>query len=171
MSLSGFEVIADKNCSEEQLITAITNLGPVKESPQFWIGIAENDAFSLLHRRHCIFQLFYRHVTQGMTLASLAMLLNKPLWLAENDITVVEDIGGHIPVKLSFENSVVVLNILTGKSADLNRWQIYISVNNKTDAKNFFKLISGASTNRDTEDLKIIEIGFSPPALNSMGAQ
>jgi hypothetical protein len=170
MSLSGFELIADKNCSEAQLISAISNLGPVRESAQFWIEIAENSSYSILHRRHCIFQLFYRHVTQGLTLASLATLLNIPSWLTENNITVVEDIGGSIPVKLSFENSVVVLNILPGKSADLNRWQIYISVNYKTDSKFFFKLISGAPTNQDTENLRIIEIGFSPPALDSLGA-
>lgn len=160
-----FERIKNINCSENDLINAIKNLGAVTESPGFWTSIAENNAYKIFHRRHCIFQLFYRHVYVGMALHTLAVVLQKSKWLTKNNIRRVEDIGGHIPVKLSFNNTVVVLSILLTPGFD--NWEIYLSIAGTLDEQQIFELINDNADNA-IKDFEILETGFTPQVLNSL---
>lgn len=168
MGSSPTDVIADKHCSENQLVNAIQNLGPVNESPKFWTDIVEDESYSRLHRRHSIFQLFYRHVVPGMTLSLLALILQRPAWLTQKEITIVEDLGGHIPVSLSFDNTVLVFNIIPNPASSSDRWHIYLSVKGQIDPHDFFRLLSGSAVNQAISEATILEVGFSPPVLDSM---
>ena len=163
MASSILQSIANKASSEEQLVSAINQLGPVTESPRFWIAIAEDPTYPRSHRRHSIFQLFKRHVKPGMTLASLGQLLGQPAWLAEQDITMVEDLGGSIPVRLSFDNTVLVLAILPDSAPHTDRWQIYLSVQGHVDLGEVWQVLQGRETNSATGATPILEVGFSPP--------
>jgi hypothetical protein len=75
--------------------------------------------YSRRHRRYGVFQIFYRHVTRGMPLSQLALVQRRPMWLAVGDISVVEDLGGHILVQLTFDNTVLVPNILLDPETQL----------------------------------------------------
>ena len=166
-------MIADKHCSEAQLVNAIRNLGSVNESPKFWTDIAEDDSYSRLHRRHSIFQLFYRHVVPGMSLSQLAFILQRPSWLTEKEITIVEDLGGHIPVSLSLGNTVLVFNVIPDSNPNSDRWhpdrwQIYMSVTGQIHPNGFYRLLGGGAVNQATSEATILEVGFSPPALDSL---
>ncbi len=77
MNHEPLQVIADKRSSEGQLCEVIQNLGPVEERPEFWLGIAGDESYSRVHRRHSMFQLSYRHVAPGLTLGQLALLCQR----------------------------------------------------------------------------------------------
>jgi len=161
------EQIADKHSSEKKLIDAIRNLGPVKEPADFWIKISNDNSYSKFHRRHCIFQLFYRHIQPGMSLSSLATIFNKPHCLHENDIYVIEDLGGHIPVSISAGDTILVINVLPENDTDY--FQVYFKVSGEMSAKDFYQLLNGQLVNPLVKQSKIIEMGFNPVVIDSIG--
>lgn len=162
------EVIADKHSDEDQLVRAIEKLGGKKEAPKFWTDIAANEGYSRFHRRHSVFQLFYRHVTPGMTLSHLVPILQSPEWLANRNIAAVADLGGYIPVRLSFDNTVLTLDIIPDLSLSSDHWYVYIGVVGLIDPKDFCRLIHGGTVDQPTSDATILEIGFSPPVVDSL---
>ncbi len=165
---SPIEMINDKHCDEEQLVRAIENLGVVNEAPEFWTNIVENKAYRKNHRRHSVYQFFYRHVKPGMTLSQLAQILGSPTWLANEDISIVEDLGGYIPVKVTFDNTVLVLDILPDPDPVSEHWYVYVSVTGHVDPKNFYQLLQGGAVDQATSEATILEIGFSPPVIDSL---
>lgn len=168
MSSSPIEVIADKRRDEGELVEAIQNLGPVNEPPGFWTDIAEDESYGRLHRRHAVFQLFHRHVAPGMTLSQLALILRRPSWLTDEQITAVEDLGGHIPVGLTFDNTVLVLDVLPGPAPKPDRWLIYLSVRGQVAPEDFQRLLRGGAVDQAVSEAAILEVGFSPPVLDGL---
>ena len=160
-------LVADKRSSEDALQSAIRNVGPVEEPASFWTTIGSDESYSRLHRRHSIFQFFYRHIVPGMTLADLARVMGKPTWLSENDVTIVEDLGGHIPVKLASDRTVLVFDVLPDKTTISDRWQVYISVTGSISLPEIRGLLFEETAPESVRKAKIIEIGFSPLALDS----
>src|SRR5256885_5191590 len=63
------EMIRDKGVGVDDLQKAIEHLGKPVEDPQFWTQIANDDSFSVEHRRKCVFAFFRRH---GMQRGSLS---------------------------------------------------------------------------------------------------
>ena len=156
-------VIADEHSGEDQRRDAMLSLGPAAESPDFWSRIANDASFSRLHRRRSIFQLFLRHVRPGQTLAAVADILRKPSWLEAQHVSALEDVGGNVPVRMSFDNTVLVLDVLPEPTPNSDRWQVFLSVTGAVDPEDFFRLVSGGPASEATKSARVVEIGFSPP--------
>lgn len=169
MTNAAHAIIVDRHCGEDQLRQAIQGLGPVSEPPSFWTAIASDDSYSRFHRRQSVFQLFYRHIRPGMTLADLARVVGQPTWLSRINVTAVEDLGGHIPVALSSDRTVLVFDILPDPMPNSDHWQVYLSVTGAVDPGDVIRLLSGERVPETVHNAHIIEIGFSPPALRSGG--
>ena len=108
-------VIANKDSSEAELLDAINTLSmPAHEPPTFWLDLANNLNYSPMHRRHCVFQFFRRHVRPGMTLTKLGRVLGHPTWLRPDDIDIVQAVIGELPIAWSPEDTIVVLRIQVG---------------------------------------------------------
>lgn len=163
MAPSPLEIIAASQSTEDQLRSAIQNLGPPKEPPEFWSHIASDESYTRLHRRYSIFQLFRRHILPGMTLAELAGVVGKHAWLSVSDVAILEDLGGHIPVKLSSGRTVLVFDILPDRTTISDRWQVYIGVAGSVSLEDLRGLLFEATAPESVRNARILEIGFSPP--------
>jgi hypothetical protein len=86
---SDLQRFADVRVDENEalgLIKRIRQNAPKKDEATIWARVANSDKYSDIRRRRAIFQLFDRHVRQGMTLGELANLLAKPSWLKRKSI-------------------------------------------------------------------------------------
>ena len=157
--------IADPKTNRDALIQAIQDLTQdVVEPAQFWADIANNVEYSKDHRRRAIFELFRRHVAPGMTIFELAKILDNPNWLAEEDIYVIIDLAGEIPVELTADDTVFVLNIFPDlPDGRYQNWAIYLRVSGKVDTQDFFNLLQGDETvSSSVKEAEILEFALVP---------
>src|SRR5579871_1504919 len=96
--------IADPKTKDDLLIRLLGNVGPMDETPAFWKDIANNPAFSDLHRRRAVLQLFYRYVHPGMNLRELAEVMKGSTWLTDSDIVAVRLFSGSLPIRSTTGN-------------------------------------------------------------------
>lgn len=156
-------IIADPQTNKERLIRAIQSLGTVTETANFWTKIANSEQYSQYHRRIAVFQLFKRYVSRGMTLSELAQVVDNPSWLAKENISIVDSLGGKIPVKWTFEDTVLVLGVFPElPDGRYDHWAIYLRVSGKVTGENFIRLLRGESVSEDVSNAKILEFAFSP---------
>ena len=124
--------------------------------------IAGSDAHSPERRRRAVVELFRRQVRPGMTLAELARVLDDPDWLRDDDLSVVDVLGGKIPVSWTLEDTVLVLGVLPGLPDDPG-WSIYLRVAGKLELGEVLALLHGGTAPPEVERAEILEIGFEPP--------
>ncbi len=160
-------VIVNGNSAPEQLISAIENFGPRYEAPRFWSDIADNYRYSTFHRRHCIFQLFYRHIQPGMKLSMVSDVLRTLLWIKKDNIVVVGDIAGDIPVRLAFDNTVFRFDVLPNLAEYDNHWQVFISISGAVTHEEFCHLLFGNDVDEGNYFGRVLEVGFSPKVVDS----
>lgn len=138
---------------------------PPDEPAGFWARIANDPSYPRNRRRQSVFQLLYRHLRVPTVLGALAGLLAGAAWLQEQDISVLGDVGGHVPVTPTFGGTVLVIDVLP---AD-HHWLIYVSVLEQVDAADAFRLLREPSRGGPAASLRVTEIGFSPQVVDSLG--
>jgi hypothetical protein len=158
-------IISNPTTEMQTLAEALKKLGEVSEPPTFWSGIANNDAFTRDHRRMIVFQLFIRHIKNGITLKALAEILDRPSWLRLENISIVKEIAGKIPVTFDFNDTILVIDALPEVPGDQDsNWTIYLRIEGKINKEDFYKIICGTETENlvAIKERKIIECGISP---------
>jgi hypothetical protein len=115
-------------------------------------------------RRRQVVELFREHVRPGMTLAELARVLDEPEWLRDEDLSVVDVLGGKIPVRWTHEDTVLVLGVLPGLPDDPG-WSIYLRVAGRVALADVLALLHGREAPAEVARAEIREIGFEPPDL------
>ena len=162
--------IADPSVSQDALVQALRQLGPTTEPASFWTKIANSTSYGPDQRRRAVFELFERHVGAGLTLGQLADLLDHPTWLEAADVSVVDRLGGKIPVSWNPQDTVFVLavfpNLPDGRYA---HWAIYLRVSGKVDRDDFVRAIRGEAVPNAVRDARLLEFGLSPPDPASLG--
>jgi hypothetical protein len=160
-----FEVIANRNTDEGRLLQAMRQLGAVTEPPGFWITIANSGDYPIRHRQLSVFCFFARHVKPGMTLAQLASMLKDSTWLWEGDITVVEDLGGSIPVQLTHDSTVFMFRVLGNLALPSDYAAVFLRVSGRIDLQSFVGLLRGDEVDEQPRRSVILEVGFAPAAV------
>ena len=164
MGTDELAAIADPSTGRTALIDAIRGLGPVTEPASFWSDIAGDDAFGPEHRRRAVVALFRRHVVPGTTLAELARALGDPAWLVDDDVSVVDVLGGKIPVSWTIADTVLVFGVLPELSDEVSRdWAIYLRVAGTIDLADVIALLRGGTAAPEVQRAEILEVGFEPP--------
>jgi hypothetical protein len=153
---------SNKEIEEKALLLAIKELGPVTESAKFWTDIVNSTDYTKVHRRHCIFQLFRRHVSPGMRLSELAQILDNPNWLKDENVHVVAELEGKIPVQWTLEDTVFVFLVFPELPME-NNWAVYLRISGKVDRESFIKLLRDQAVDQNIKDAVVLEIGFSDP--------
>jgi len=124
--------------------------------------IAGSEADSPDRRRRAVVELFRRQVQPGMTLADLARVLGDAAWLRDEDLSVVDVLGGKIPVSWTLEDTVLVLGVLPGLPDD-PAWSIYLRVAGKIALADVLALLHGRDAPPAVARAEILEVGFEPP--------
>jgi len=109
-----------------------------------------------------VVELFRRQVRPGMTLADLARVLGDAAWLRDEDLSVVDVLGGKIPVSWTLEDTVLVLGVLPGLPDDPG-WSIYLRVAGKLELADVLALLRGRDAPPAVARAEILEVGFEPP--------
>lgn len=162
--------IADPKISQDALIQALRQLGPATEPASFWTKIANRADYGPDQRRRAVFELFKRHVSPGLTLGELSDLLDHPAWLDDAHVSVVDRLGGKIPVTWTPQDTIFVLavfpNLPDGRYA---HWAIYLKVSGKVDRESFIRAIRGIAVPDAVRTARLLEFGLSPPDPASLG--
>jgi hypothetical protein len=111
--------------------------------------------------RQSVIRLFRERVRPGMTLAEVAQVLDRPTWLADEHVWIVGDIGGHIPVGLEPDESVVVIDVLPEGD---DRFHVYLRVSEEITAEDFLRWVRDGEDEAAAARVTVVEVGFSPPA-------
>jgi hypothetical protein len=158
-----FLIIRDPETDTELFLQEIRQLDAVTEPAHFWAAIANSAAYSSEGRRQAVFQLFQRHVSPGITLAELARSLNNPRWLAGEDLSVVTNLAGELPVEFTLDDTIFVLRVFPELMDDLyGPWSIYLRVGGKVEPKAFLDLLRGEDVSDEVRQAELLELAFSP---------
>jgi hypothetical protein len=84
------------------------------------------------------------------------------VWLHREDIEVIEDLGGTIPVRMRDGDTVFRLRVAPGPALPDFR-DVYIRVAGKVGADQLYALLRDKAGDQATGLAGILEIGFSPP--------
>ena len=125
-------------------------------------AIAGSDAYGADRRRRAVVELFRQQVRPGMTLAELARVLDDPAWLRDDDLSVVDVLGGKIPVSWTSEDTILVLGVLPGLPDDPG-WSIYLRVAGKVELADVLALLRGREAPPEVARAEILEVGYEPP--------
>jgi hypothetical protein len=153
--------IANPDSSDEQISHALTELGPAQEPSGFWTTIANDGRYRTTHRRLAVIQIFTRHVKPGMSLAEIAKVLATPLWLGDEDVAMIEDLGGHLPVALTPTNTVFAIRVFPEPAAVTGLSVVFLSVAGHVSRSDFLRLLRGQPASRAVGDAMLLECGFS----------
>jgi hypothetical protein len=156
-------IIANPQTDKETLKGTIQKLEAVDEDAKFWVNIANSDQYNQDHRRRAVFALFKRHISPPTTLIELVSILDNPTWLKREDIRVVSELAGQIPVTFNQKDTVFVLSVFPdlpdGRYAF---WAIYLRVEGKMTAETFSNILYGHSRDRQLLDRQVLEFALSP---------
>src|SRR4051794_15743713 len=127
-------------------------------------AVAGSDAESPERRRQAVVELFRRDVRPGMTLGEAARVLGAPAWLRDDDLWVVDVLGGKIPVSAELGDTVLALAILPGLPDDPS-WAIYLRVAGEVALGDVLALLHGRDAPPEVARAEIREVAFDPPGL------
>jgi hypothetical protein len=108
----GIEKIADPKMNEDdvvRLIETMRSTEPTEDEAKLWAIVANSDRYPDVRRRRAILQLFDRHLRPGMTVGQLSKLLADASWLKRENVSVVRELGGKIPIRIVPGETVSVL--------------------------------------------------------------
>lgn len=153
--------IADPHTKDDLLATLLGNVGPINESPAFWKDIANNPAFSDLHRRRAVMQLFYRYVRVGMTLRELGDVMKGSTWIKDSDIVSVQLFSGTLPLH-STTGNIFGIGVLPTHDAD-GGYNVCLKMETGVTRDAIAEAILRGPDRLNSPDAqaKIIDIGFS----------
>lgn len=164
MNSHAYSVISDTTATEDELLQAFRDLGDVEEPPTFWTSIANDPAYTEWRRAYCVLLLFRRHTSAGMTLTDLSKVLQPLDWLHDEDVAVVSEITGELPVRWRLEDTVIVLTLFRDPS--LHPIAVYLRIQGRVDRNEFLGVLRGRPVNEATATAVVVEIGFmQPPGL------
>ena len=159
------EAISDPNTSEEELVHELQALGSVSEEPGFWTRLANEPGFPSRHRQHFAFQLLHRHATPGRRLEELLTLVRALDWVSLEDIEIVGDLGGSIPVSVGDEETVIVIRLVPEPGHEI--WAVYLRLAARIEAYELRRLVEERKVSSEVGSAVLLEIGFSPPVIDS----
>lgn len=155
--------IADPEIEQKALVKAIRSLGPATEEPGFWSAIANDGRYNPDHRRRAVYELISRHLKRGMTLAELAVLLDNPTWLRDEDVSLVTVVGGRLPVRWSAEDTIFILHIFPDLSdRHYDHWAAYIKIAGQFALETIVDALHGRPAGEAAAQAPILEIGLIP---------
>ena len=96
---------------------------------------------------------------------NLGKLLMHPNWLEIENIQVVQTIGGAIPVKFNFDDTILVIHVFPNlPDGRYERWAIYLRIEGKISVEDFYEIISsgGKKGKKELKKSKLLEFGLSP---------
>ena len=121
-----------------------------------------NDGTSdISERRAAVFELFHRYVHTGSTIVDVARLLNRPIWLRDEDVRSVEDVSGRPPpVALNASDTVFALDVLPGVTPVRELWTVYLRICGHVERRLFSKVLRGETDPTALPGASVLEVGY-----------
>lgn len=117
--------------------------------------IANDPSFPLAERRTAVLQLFLHHVRPGMTLAEVGALLDRAPWLDDADVTLVEDVGGALPVHPGEGRTIARVAVLPGPGTTCF---VFLALAGDVEATE----VGAALRGERGSEAEIVEVGVHP---------
>ena len=152
------KIIADKKTGYSNYVRAIQQLD-ANLTPSFWSSIANDEDYSYEKRQVAVVELFQRFVKPGITLNQLGDILNKPTWLKDDDINLIEYHTGPSLLKYLYPGSVFYMFLFRDIRPQY-QVTIGIRIEGKITKEDFLKAIKGQEVGQNINDAKILETGM-----------
>ena len=101
------------------------------------------------------------------TLYELAMFLDKPKWLGDQDISIVDYVVGYIPVEGRLGDTVFHIRLLPGPARDKTDIHVYMRVMGKVARDDFSHVVRSDRIALPLPPIAgqpILQFGFSGPS-------
>lgn len=138
-----YSTISQPNLQPNLLRQALKELPPDGEESTFWTRIANDTRYPIYQRRSCIIALFRRHVHVGMTLARIGQILDRPVWLEDQNLHVFKEVLGKIPIKITPDDTVVSIVVLP--EADQKTSAVYLRIQGHVTKEALLKFLQTGS--------------------------
>jgi hypothetical protein len=131
-------------------------LGPAAETPAYWAAIANDPSRPAAQRALAVELLVRRNVVPGRTtLGVLGAMLGGAAWLGDNDLELVEVLGGKVPVSWSLGDTVAAVSLPGGRSV------LYLAVAGQYTAPELVNALRGTCADPRVLAAVIRDLGFS----------
>ena len=165
------DIIINPKTKRETLNQAINQLTDEKEPPTFWSNISNSNTYSAYHRRLAIFSLFKRHIKENVTLNEFAEYLNKPTWLDRQNLVLITEVLGELPVQFTLDDTILQIKIfpeLPGEGWDY--WAVYLRIEGEINKEDFYQTIQQGNnyTNEKIKNQKLLEYGLAPDSFTQV---
>jgi hypothetical protein len=140
MDRNVLERISEKTISESDLRSAIKKLEGVTEPSSLWLGIANDQTYSAVHRAIAICQFFKRHFRKPVTIVHLAGLLDGGDWIKSSTVTTVNHLKGEIPVEWNPGETVFAIRLFPGRTEASP--VLYIRLSQTLEAATFVQIMA-----------------------------
>jgi hypothetical protein len=127
------------------------------EPPIFWTDIANNEKLETWRRGLAIHLLFERHAAKDITLGKLAEVMNKPMWMKDEDVSRITYLGGWIPLEMTPGDTMFCIVVFPNQNVERHNKEcigIYLNVSGEIDRKDFLATIKGQKSNFENTKLK-----------------
>jgi hypothetical protein len=98
-----------------------------------------------------------------MRLSELSTILDKPTWLKDTDVSVVDRLYGYLPLnKLS---PGTVFHIRVFPELPKLRWGISLRISGQVGLEDFLKVLNSQDAQQHVKDATILELGLCTPGF------
>ena len=103
-----------------------------------------------------------------MQLSEVARVLDNPDWVRDEDIIVIQDVGGFVPVRLLPSNTAFALLLRQLSEKGRSDSAIYLSVSGQVERGDFIALLRGRKVADSVQEAVLNETGMVPPPEGSI---
>jgi hypothetical protein len=162
------EIIRDPGSDLEAFLAACVALPWDRNQPAVWTAVANDGRYRTPQRRQAVIELFRGHITAGTTLGELGQILAGAPWLDEDDVRLVEDVGGRtLPVTPTFEDAIFAIYLFTSDWRPDDFFAVYLRVPRYVTKRDLLAAIHGKATDQ-IFTTPILEIGMVLEAAPSL---
>ncbi len=168
MAQDPVEIIRDPGSDLEAFLGACAALPSDRNQPTMWAAVANDGRYRTPQRRQAVLELFRRHIAAGTTLGELGHILAGAPWLDEDDVRLVEDVGGRtLPVTPTFEDAIFAIYLFTADWRPDDFFAVYLRVPRYVTKRDLLAAIHGKATD-EIFRTPVLEIGTVVEAAPSL---
>jgi hypothetical protein len=111
-------------------------------------------------RRAAVFELF-RQLQPPLALGDVGRALERPAWLADDDVAIIDRVGGKLPVTWNQHDTIVVLRVLPEPNDEGPVWTVYLHIEGKHERREVAACLDNGGDG-PAANATIVELALSP---------
>jgi hypothetical protein len=112
-------------------------------------------------RRAAVFELF-RQLHPPVALGDVGRALERPTWLTDDDVAIIDGVGGKLPVTWNDHDTIVALRVLSDLTHEGPVWTVYLRIEGKHEGRDVAACLRKGGDGGPAANATIVELALSP---------